>query len=85
MTASPSTPLHDRASRSNCDLGPKLVHPQPTELVAILQEPKRFADDLARRCVAATSNTLLDELLELRRQRHVHQDDLRFLRPAYRR
>lgn len=48
---------------------------QPSQLVAVLQEPDRLAADLDRRGVAPTADLLVEQLVGFRGQRHVHGPD----------
>ncbi len=43
------------------------------ELVPLGQEPEGLADDLARRRIATALDFLLDQLLEIRSERDVHE------------
>jgi hypothetical protein len=83
MTASPSMLTTIERLEACRGLDPGFVHPETPKFVAVLQEPKCFADDLARRRVAPTAYPLLDELLEFRRQRHVHEHVLRAAAAAH--
>ncbi len=48
---------------------------QPSQLVAVLQEPDRLAADLDRRGVAPTADLLVEQLVGFRGKRHVHGPD----------